>query len=129
MNRGGKDLLWSGITESKTKSPRIPGHPVSFHNMNAATVVISGAVHKACTVYVTVSNRLTSFDNKFTSLPGAVSFKAVCDKRRDYKTSWSTIQRQAMQNEKFIHDFIYNICDFIFGFMTGLIRDTHLMID
>lgn len=35
----------------------------------------------ACTNIDTISKRLTSFDNKLTTLPGAVSPNAVCDKR------------------------------------------------
>lgn len=63
----------------------MPAHLVSVHKMYVATIVMSGDVHNGFNTTETISNRLTSFDNKLASFPGAVSHKALCDNCNDCK--------------------------------------------
>lgn len=59
--------------------PIIPAKRISFHKIKPAIIVIIGDVHSGCITTDIISNRFTSFDSKFTSLPGAVSLRALCD--------------------------------------------------
>lgn len=59
--------------------PIMPAHRISVHKMYPAVIVMIGDVQSGCITTDTISNRFTSFDNKFTSLPGAVSDRAFCD--------------------------------------------------
>lgn len=52
-----------------------------LHKMYVAAAVVKGETHNGCRT-INVSNRFTSFDNKFTNLPGDVSLKAFWDSRR-----------------------------------------------
>lgn len=63
--------------------PNMPAHLVSIHKMYVAIDVITKDVHMGWTNIDAISNRFTSFDNKLTSLPGAVSLKADWDNCRD----------------------------------------------
>lgn len=64
--------------------PANPENPISRHNKIPIKRVIVGPIHMPCKSIVTHSNRLTSFDSRFTTLPGDVSPSAVCDKRKAY---------------------------------------------
>lgn len=66
-----------------TKIPTKPAGPISFHIIPPTTNVSNGAVHKEFTKNIAQSNRLTSFDRRFTTFPGDASPRAVCDSRRD----------------------------------------------
>lgn len=61
--------------------PTTPAHRTSCHSKTPAIIVINGAAHIAFITIDTTSKRFTSFDNRFTTLPGAVSPSAVCDNR------------------------------------------------
>lgn len=63
--------------------PIKPATPISCHSKHATMIESSGAIHIAFINNETHSKRLTSFDNRFTTLPGAVSPNAVCDNRSD----------------------------------------------
>lgn len=67
-----------------TAMPTNPAYPISFHSKIATASDKSGPIHIELINNVTHSNRLTSFDNRFTTLPGDVSPSAVCDKRKAY---------------------------------------------
>lgn len=64
--------------------PTIPAQRISRHNNMPAIIVINGAAHIAFITIETISKRFTSFDNKLTIFPGAVSPNAVCDRRKAY---------------------------------------------
>lgn len=53
--------------------------------MYAAMIVMSGEVHNGCKTMATTSNRLTSFDSRLTSFPGADSINDFCDSRNAYE--------------------------------------------
>lgn len=59
--------------------PIMPAQRTSIHKIYAAIIVIIGAAHNGFTSTDIISNRSTSFDNKLTNFPGAVSVKALCD--------------------------------------------------
>ena len=61
--------------------PIMPATPISIHNKIPTINVSKGAVHIELRNIVTQSNRFTSFDSKFTTLPGDVSPSAVCESR------------------------------------------------
>lgn len=63
--------------------PIKPATPISFHSKHATMIESNGAIHIAFIHNETHSKRLTSFDNKLTTFPGAVSPSAVCDRRSD----------------------------------------------
>lgn len=65
------------------KSPNMPAHPAWSYKIQVAIDVITSDVHMGWINIEAISNRFTSFDNKLTSLPGAVSDKAVCDSFSD----------------------------------------------
>lgn len=75
-------ILCIGTTMNTIAIPIIPAQPISIHNRTVMIIVSTGPVHRAFKSNEAKSKRLTSFDNKFTTFPGAVSPKAVCDKRR-----------------------------------------------
>lgn len=66
-----------------TKIPTKPAGPTSFHNIPPTTSVSIGAVHRVFAKNIAQSNRLTSFDKRFTTFPGDASPRAVCDSRSD----------------------------------------------
>lgn len=66
-----------------TAMPTKPATPISCHNKIVTIIERTGAVHNEFTKWLIISKRLTSFDNKFTNLPGAVSASAACDNRKD----------------------------------------------
>ena len=70
-----------GTVNSIINIPIIPGTPDSFHNRIETKMVNNGAVHNELKYAGRKSNRFTSFDNKLTIFPGAVSPSAVCESR------------------------------------------------
>lgn len=58
----------------------------SRHSKQVTIIERTGAAHSVFSNKLIISNRLTSFDRRFTTLPGAVSPSAVCDNRNDWKT-------------------------------------------
>lgn len=64
--------------------PMRPATPHKRHNKHATIIVNNGAIQIEFKFRNTYSNRLTSFDNKFITLPGDVSPSALCDKRNAY---------------------------------------------
>lgn len=72
-----------GTIRKTIKRPNMPAHLVSIHKMYVAIDVITNDVHIGWTNIDAISNRFTSFDSKLTSLPGAVSCRAVWDSCRD----------------------------------------------
>lgn len=66
-----------------TPIPMRPAIPVSVQSKKATTTVSSGPIHSEFKPKFKYSKRLTSFDSKFTTLPGVVSPRAVCVKRND----------------------------------------------
>lgn len=73
--------LWIGTTINTITIPIIPATPISAHNNPPTIRVSNGAVHIEFKNIVTQSNRLTSFERRLTTLPGAVSPSAVCESR------------------------------------------------
>lgn len=67
--------------------PMSPANLISIHNRYEIINATNGPVHIEFIVRPTNSNRLTSFDNKFTTLPGDVPLRAVCDSRNVYDTN------------------------------------------
>lgn len=65
--------------------PMRPATPISCHSKIPVIKLAKGADHIEFKNIVTVSNRLTSFDSKFTTFPGAVSPSAVCDSRKAFE--------------------------------------------
>lgn len=61
-------------------TPKIPAHCISFQSIYVAIIDIEGAAHKLCSPAKFLIWP-TSFDNKFTNLPGAQLLVAFCDKR------------------------------------------------
>lgn len=62
--------------------PTNPAPPTSLHNKQPTINVSNGDIHKALKKNDAQSNRFTSFESKFTTLPGDVSPRAVCERRR-----------------------------------------------
>lgn len=62
------------------QTPNIPAHCISIQSIYVATIAIEGAAHKLCSPPKFL-NWPTSFDSKFTNLPGAILLVAFCDKR------------------------------------------------
>lgn len=63
-------------------NPIIPAHWTSIHSKYVMMTTSNGPVQSELQNILMESKRFTSFDNKLTILPGAVSPKADCDKRR-----------------------------------------------
>lgn len=62
--------------------PITPAQPMSRHSKMPIMIVNNGAVHIEFNSIEAKSKRLTSFDSKLTTFPGAVSPNALCDNRR-----------------------------------------------
>lgn len=79
--------------------PTKPAAPISLHSKIPMTIESSGPVHIEFIHIVTHSNRLTSFERRFTTLPGDVSPSAVCDRHM------ACLQNVKLQpiNQFFIH--------------------------
>lgn len=76
------NLLWINTTIKMTTMPAKPATPISRHNKQATIIVRTGAVHNTFKHKLIISNRLTSFDKRFTTFPDAVSPSAVWDNRK-----------------------------------------------
>lgn len=61
--------------------PINPAYPISEYNKHATMIANNGAIQIEFIFKFIYSNRLTSFDSRFTTLPGDVSPSAHCDKR------------------------------------------------
>lgn len=65
-------------------TPTRPAAPISRHSKQLTIIESSGAVHIRFKHKLKISNRLTSLDRRFTTLPAAVSPSAVCERRNAF---------------------------------------------
>jgi len=72
------------MTISNTATPIIDDTPISCHKKYVTTIDCKGPIHKKCINMNAISNRFTSFDNKFTTWPTVVSPKDVLLNRNAY---------------------------------------------
>lgn len=68
-----------------TNKPNIPAHCASVHSKYPTVTTRSGAVHIAFKNIDIASNRYTSFDRRFTTLPGDVFSSSACDNLKAFK--------------------------------------------
>lgn len=74
-------ILCKGTMVKMVAIPMRPANPISFQSKHATIIANNGAIQIEFIFKSIYSKRLTSFDSRFTTLPGDVSPSAHCDKR------------------------------------------------
>lgn len=82
----------------------------SCHSKQVTIIDRTGAVHSVFNNKLIISNRLTSFDRRFTTFPGAVSPRAVCDNRNDWKGSKKVMRKLNQKCHSFTVPFYRRDC-------------------